>query len=51
MDVLLSGAVVQRATSADYDPAPIEAQLNALIDEGLAGRLPTRVIKKEKPNR
>ena len=51
VDVLLSGAVVQRATSADYDPAPIEAQLNALIDEGLAGRLPTRAIKKEKSNR
>jgi AcrR family transcriptional regulator len=40
VDVLLSGAIVQRATLADYDPVPIEAQLNALIDLGLAGRLP-----------
>ncbi|MET0220839.1 MAG: TetR/AcrR family transcriptional regulator [Tardiphaga sp.] len=40
VDVLLSGAIVQRATLADYDPAPIEAQLNALIDLGLAGGLP-----------
>lgn len=40
VDVLLSGAIVQRATMADYDPAPIEAQLNALLDLGLAGRLP-----------
>ena len=40
VDVLLSGAIVQRATLTDYDPAPIEAQLNALLDLGLAGRLP-----------
>jgi TetR/AcrR family transcriptional repressor of uid operon len=40
VDVLLCGAIVQRATLADYDPAPIEAQLNALLDLGLAGRLP-----------
>ena len=51
VDVVLSGAVVQRATLADYDPAPIEAQLNALIDEGLAGRLPAPVVKKGKPKR
>jgi hypothetical protein len=49
VDVLLSGAVVQRAMLDDYDPAPIEAQLNALIDLGLAGRLPAPAALLGKP--
>ncbi|WP_027171763.1 TetR/AcrR family transcriptional regulator [Methylobacterium sp. 10] len=37
---LLKGIIVNRAVLPDYDPAPAVAQLHALLDAGLAGRLP-----------
>jgi AcrR family transcriptional regulator len=37
---LMKGIIVSRALLPDYDPAPIVSQLRALIDAGLAGRLP-----------
>ena len=37
---LMKGIVVSRALLPDYDPAPVVVQLCALIDAGLAGRLP-----------
>lgn len=40
MDLLIMGAVVQRALLPEYDPAPVMAQLEVLIDMGLFGRLP-----------
>ncbi|GJE18886.1 TetR/AcrR family transcriptional regulator [Methylobacterium marchantiae] len=39
MDALMKGIIVNRALTPDYDPAPAVAQLHAVIDAGLAGRL------------
>lgn len=41
LDGLMRGIIVNRALRPDYDPAPVAAQLRALLDAGLAGRLPT----------
>jgi AcrR family transcriptional regulator len=51
MDALMKGAVVHRALTPNYDPAPFALQLTALIDLGLAGRLPTASAPARKPNR
>jgi TetR/AcrR family transcriptional regulator, repressor for uid operon len=51
IDALMKGAVVHRALTPTYDPAPFVAQLSALIDLGLAGRLPTTSAPAGKPNR
>ncbi|KAB1074436.1 TetR/AcrR family transcriptional regulator [Methylobacterium planeticum] len=40
LDALMRGLVVNRALRPNYDPAPAAAQLEALLDAGLAGRLP-----------
>jgi AcrR family transcriptional regulator len=40
---LLKGLVVNLALLTDYDRAPAAAQLRAILEAGLAGRLPTAV--------
>jgi TetR/AcrR family transcriptional repressor of uid operon len=50
MDALMRGAVVHRALTPDYDPAPVTLQLQALMDLGLAGRLPTTTSPDRKPS-
>lgn len=39
---LLKGIVVNRAVLPDYDPMPAVKQLHAVIEAGLAGKLPLR---------
>ncbi|NEU12868.1 TetR/AcrR family transcriptional regulator [Methylobacterium sp. BTF04] len=41
ISALLKGIIVSRAVLDDFDAAPAIAQLYALLDAGLAGRIPT----------
>jgi AcrR family transcriptional regulator len=41
MNTVMKGLTVNRALLPDHDPAPVVAQLHALIDAGLAGNTPS----------
>ncbi|MEH3148245.1 MAG: TetR/AcrR family transcriptional regulator [Methylobacterium frigidaeris] len=51
MNVVMKGLVVDRALKPDHDPAPGIAQLRALMDAGLAGRLPPTSSFDKEPGR
>lgn len=40
-NTMMKGLTINRALLPDYDPAPVVAQLHALIEAGLAGKLPS----------
>ena len=48
---LMKGIIVDRALLADYDPAAAVAQLLALLDAGLDGRLPLAPTSSAEPSR
>ncbi|RVU15065.1 TetR/AcrR family transcriptional regulator [Methylobacterium oryzihabitans] len=51
MSIVMKGLVIERALSSDYDPAPGVAQLHALMEAGLAGRLPSAPSPGKEPGR